>query len=82
MDEFGNIEDAGSCVARQGVIWRRPDFDGRFELKTNDEVFIRMKPRIIGLKNLLRNHGHELILAAVLTLVAIIALMFSGFGFG
>lgn len=41
-----------------------------------------MKPRIHGLKNLLRNHGHELILAAVLTLVAVAALAFSGFGFG
>lgn len=41
-----------------------------------------MKPRIFGLKNLLRNHGHELILAAVLTLVAIAALFFTGFGIG
>ncbi len=40
-----------------------------------------MKPRINDLKNLLRTHGHELILAAVLTLVAVVALLFSGFGF-
>jgi len=41
-----------------------------------------MKSRIHGLKNLLRSHGHELILAAALTLVGIAALAFSGFGFG
>ena len=82
MDNFGNNRDAGSCVARQGAIWRAAVFDGRLTIRTKDEVVAGMKSRILGLKNLLRNHGHELILAAVLTLVAIVALMFSGFGFG
>ena len=82
MSNFGNIRDAGSCVARQGAIWQPPTFNGKFKPRTKDEVVSGMKSRILGLKNLLRNHGHELILAAVLTLVAIVALMFSGFGFG
>jgi hypothetical protein len=41
-----------------------------------------MKPRFHGLKNLWRSHGHELILAAVLTVVAVVALWLSGFSLG
>ncbi len=40
-----------------------------------------MKPRTFELKNLLRNHGHELFLAAMLTLVGVAALIASRFGF-
>ena len=80
--QFWQYSDAGSSVARQGVIWRSLNFDGRLSMRTHDEARRRMKPRINGLKNLLRTHGHELILAAVLTLVAIVALLFSGFGIG
>lgn len=40
-----------------------------------------MKPRTFELKNLLRNHGHELVLAVALTLVGVGALVASRFGF-
>ena len=41
-----------------------------------------MKPRGTGLKNLLRKHGHELLLAAALTLVGLGALVLTGLGSG
>jgi hypothetical protein len=41
-----------------------------------------MKRSVFGSKNFLRRHGYELALAAVLTLLGILALVLSGFQIG
>ncbi len=41
-----------------------------------------MKPRSTELKSLLRKHGYELLLAALLTLVGLGALVIAGLGTG